>query len=48
MSYKLAAPVPPMAEDELAVEVVLRTKSYFTEIVDARMKSFFLVSAQVR
>ena len=46
--YNLVAQVPPMAEDDLAVEVVFRTKSYLTGIVDAGMKSFSLVSAQVR
>ena len=46
--YTLSAAVPPLSDDDLAIEVLLETDSYFTEIVDPRMKSFRLLSAQVR
>jgi hypothetical protein len=46
--YTLFAEVPSPVADELAVEVVLRTDSYFTTITDARMQSFRIVSARIR
>jgi len=46
--YDLVLDVPPAAGGALAVEVVLRTPSYFSNISYAQMNSFKLVSARVR
>jgi hypothetical protein len=46
--YTLRAGVPPLADDDLAIEVLLETDSYFTGVGDFRMKSFRLLSAEVR
>lgn len=45
--YALVADLPPLSDDDLAIEVLLRTDSYFTRINDATMRSFRLVSARV-
>jgi hypothetical protein len=45
--YRLVGDLPPLSDEDLAVEVILETNSYFTEIVDSKMKSFRFISARV-
>ena len=45
--HVIAAAVPPLDSSELALEVMLETRSYWATIRDPRMKSFYLVSARV-
>lgn len=45
--HTLVAELPPLVPGAEALEVLLETDSYFTEIHDPRMKSFELLSARV-
>ena len=45
---QLSAELPPLSPDDAAVEIVLRSSSYFASIGDPRMKSFRLISAHLR
>lgn len=46
--HTITAPLPALGPEELAVEVMLETSSYWTTINDGRMKSFYLVAAEFR
>ena len=45
--YTLSAKAPPRGDDELVLEVVLETPSYFVQFNNGRMRSYQLLSARL-